>query len=77
MNTTTQTTPKTLTLITTSWAWGFQDGATGQDQQGSMYFRFSDARWLEYTEGFIAGALRMKRYAAAEAAETLRRQVSQ
>lgn len=77
MITATQTRQQSLTLVTTAWAWGFEDGAQGQDQQGSQFFRFSDPRWTEYTQGFIAGALRVGRYQAAEAAEILRRRVSQ
>lgn len=77
MNTATQTRRQSLVLVTTAWAWGFEDGAQGHDQQGSQFFRFSDPRWIEYTEGFITGALRKGRYEAAEAAESLRRRVSQ
>lgn len=42
-------------FVTTAYAWGFEDGATGQDRRGFLYWTMTDARYTEYSEGYTAG----------------------
>jgi hypothetical protein len=60
-------------FVTVAFAWGFSDGATGQDLQASDFYTHSDARWSEFVQGFIHGAQRMGYIQAASAAASLLR----
>lgn len=72
----TQTQSKTHThtgpiFVTLAYAWGFQDGATGVDLAASDLYSHSDPRWVEFTQGYIAGAQRKGYTPAAQAAAAL------
>jgi hypothetical protein len=43
-------------FVTLAYAWGFQDGAIGADLAVSDLYTHSDPRWVEFTQGYIAGA---------------------
>lgn len=72
----TQTQSKTHThtgpiFVTLAYAWGFQDGATGADLAASDLYTHSDPRWVEFTQGYLAGAQRKGYTQAARAAASL------
>ena len=54
--TTAKTTHTGPVFVTLAYAWGFQDGATGADLRSSDFYNHSDPRWVEFTQGYIAGA---------------------
>lgn len=60
-------------FVTLAWAWGFEDGATGADLAVSDYYTHSDHRWVEFTQGYVAGALRKGYTQAAMVAASLLR----
>lgn len=45
-------------FVTLAYAWGFQDGATGADLAASDFYTYSDPRWAEFVQGYVAGAQR-------------------
>ncbi len=72
----TQTQSKTHThtgpiFVTLIYAWGFQDGVTGADLAASDLYTHSDPRWVEFTQGYIAGAQSKGYTQAARAAASL------
>lgn len=42
-------------FVTLAFAWGFEDGATGNTRQPWAYWTPTDARYAEYSEGYDAG----------------------
>ena len=42
-------------FVTLAYAWGFEDGATGEQRRGWHYWTLDDPRYAEYSEGHDAG----------------------